>query len=103
MSPWTVVRAAWHGRGVYGWQDWTDRVDRREMPHTPCPLVQPLPRRVPKPTIKPATAVSHSGATGALGNSSGRMSHMMKPADRRPATNDRRKPRSLVGRMTAPA
>lgn len=31
MNVWTVVRAAWHGRGVYGWQDWTDRVDRAAM------------------------------------------------------------------------
>jgi hypothetical protein len=31
MSVWTVVRAAWHGRRVYGWQDWRCPVDRAAM------------------------------------------------------------------------
>ena len=31
-----------------------ERGDRRLMPHRPWPLVQPLPRRVPKPTSRPA-------------------------------------------------
>ena len=31
-----------------------DRTDNRAIPHTPCPLVQPLPSRVPKPTSTPA-------------------------------------------------
>ena len=32
-----------------------DRFDERAMPHTPWPLVQPLPSRVPNPTSSPAT------------------------------------------------
>ena len=32
-----------------------DRVDKREMPQTPCPLVQPAPKRVPMPTSNPET------------------------------------------------
>ena len=31
-----------------------DRADKRAMPHTLCPEVQPPLRRVPKPTSKPA-------------------------------------------------
>lgn len=31
-----------------------ERGARRAMPHTPCPLVQPLPRLVPTPTSRPA-------------------------------------------------
>ena len=30
-----------------------ERGDRRARPQTPCPLVQPLARRVPKPTRRP--------------------------------------------------
>jgi hypothetical protein len=33
----------------------SDRGDSRLRPQTPCPLVQPLPNRVPKPTSRPAT------------------------------------------------
>ena len=35
-----------------------ERGDRRAMPQTPCPLVQPLPRRVPNPTSSPAAISS---------------------------------------------
>ena len=38
-----------------------ERAEKRLMPHTPWPLVQPLPRRVPIPTSRPAIA-----STGAL-------------------------------------
>lgn len=34
------------------------RMESREMPQTPCPLVQPLPRTEPKPTNRPATISS---------------------------------------------
>jgi hypothetical protein len=41
----------------------SDRPDMRLRPQTPCPLVQPLPRRVPTPTSKPATtAVASPGS-----------------------------------------
>ena len=32
----------------------TERIDRRLIPQIPCPLVQPEPKRVPKPTKRPA-------------------------------------------------
>jgi hypothetical protein len=32
-----------------------ERGERRESPHTPWPLVQPEPNRLPKPTSRPAT------------------------------------------------
>lgn len=38
------------------------RGDTRVRPQTPCPLVQPLPSRVPTPTSKPATATTGSDA-----------------------------------------
>src|SRR5208282_3321817 len=41
----------------------SERRDRRASPHTPCPLVQPLPSRVPKPTRRPATASVGSEAS----------------------------------------
>lgn len=31
-----------------------ERGERRATPHTPCPLVQPFPKRDPKPTSSPA-------------------------------------------------
>jgi hypothetical protein len=34
-----------------------DRIERRGMPQTPWPLVQPLARRVPTPTRRAATIV----------------------------------------------
>ena len=41
----------------------SERPDRREIPQMPWPLVQPEPRRVPKPTSNPArmTAGSETG------------------------------------------
>src|SRR5690606_27214501 len=38
-----------------------ERGDRRDKPQTPCPLVQPEPSRVPKPTSKPATTTHIQG------------------------------------------
>ena len=32
-----------------------DRIESLAMPHTPCPLVQPDPKRLPNPTNKPPT------------------------------------------------
>lgn len=29
------------------------RLERRDKPHTPCPLVHPFPKRVPNPTRRP--------------------------------------------------
>jgi len=33
-----------------------DLIENHGKPHTPCPLVQPLPNLVPKPTKNPDTA-----------------------------------------------
>ena len=35
----------------------SDRADKRAMPQTPCPEVQPPLSRVPKPTSRPATTM----------------------------------------------
>ena len=40
----------------------SERGESRANPHTPCPLVQPPPRRVPKPTNSPP-AMMISGGT----------------------------------------
>ena len=42
----------------------SDASDPREMPHRPCPDVQPPPRRVPNPTSRPAA--SNTGVAVAL-------------------------------------
>src|SRR6185295_10956275 len=44
-----------------------ERGERRAMPQIPCPDVQPLPRRVPKPTSRPviATTIQLGGIAGA--------------------------------------
>jgi hypothetical protein len=41
------------------------------MPQTPCPLVQPLPSTVPKPTSKPATGSNQPEAIGVAERLSG--------------------------------
>jgi hypothetical protein len=47
----------------------SERTERLPKPHTPCPLVQPEPHTVPKPTNKPATSnklTARDGITGAV-------------------------------------
>src|SRR5262249_17378622 len=39
----------------------SEAIERREMPQTPWPDVQPPPRRVPNPTSTPATTNTDSG------------------------------------------
>src|SRR5690349_19087893 len=41
----------------------SERGDKRATPQTPCPLVQPEPYRVPKPTSKPAPISTGSDAS----------------------------------------
>ena len=43
----------------------SDRPDPRASPHTPWPLVQPLPMAVPRPTRKPAHTVAQPRNSGA--------------------------------------
>src|SRR5258708_33631022 len=45
----TVMRAVAMKTGVAT----SERGERRETPHTPCPLGQPEPSRVPNPTSRP--------------------------------------------------
>jgi hypothetical protein len=55
------------GEGIHGDREGTcavaasERRESRARPQTPWPLVQPLPRRVPNPTGRPAT-ISRAGA-----------------------------------------
>ena len=67
-----------------------DRCDRRLTPHTPCPLVHPLPIRVPKPTSKPATM--RTGHPANLAGSQSVASRTASAPKGRPAI----KPQALV-------
>jgi hypothetical protein len=61
-----------------------ERCDRRESPHTPCPLVHPLPRRAPYPTRRPpAIAIGQDAPSVAAGTTTPAKS----PAPSRPARN----------------
>ena len=48
----------------------SERGENRARPQTPCPLVQPLARRVPKPTSNPPTirVAALASITGAAGS-----------------------------------
>ena len=43
-----------------------DLAERRDRPQIPCPLVQPLPSRVPNPTINPAIMITGQDAVTML-------------------------------------
>jgi hypothetical protein len=45
----------------------TDRGERLPIPQTPCPLVQPPPKRVPKPTNRPLLINSPKEAVDSAG------------------------------------
>src|ERR671917_2687039 len=47
----------------------TERRERRATPQRPWPLVQPEPRRVPKPTRRPPARIVGSGARTLTGTS----------------------------------
>src|SRR5439155_23565925 len=67
--------------------------ESRLTPQMPCPLVQPPPRRVPKPTTAPAT--SRTGRAAWLtANAPGRTEAKAIPPAIRPATKAARQPRS---------
>jgi hypothetical protein len=44
-----------------------DLADNLPKPHTPWPLVQPLPQTVPKPTKSPAGMSKYKGLAGKVG------------------------------------
>ena len=48
-----------------------DRIENLAIPQTACPLVQPLPIRVPKPTRKPPVPSSQTGKPTLKGFSAG--------------------------------
>lgn len=81
--------------------DAMDRADTRETPQTPCPLVHPEPRRVLKPTRKPAIMI-----VGAPADNSNAMdwpvSDHIKGALTRPITNRIRHNRSSTGDTIMP-
>jgi len=63
-----------------------DRGESRLMPHTPCPLVHPLPSLVPKPTRSPAAASTQYGRTIPRLNAPGQNTLRTTPRPNRPAT-----------------
>jgi len=64
-----------------------ERGESRLTPHTPCPLVQPLPRLAPKPTRRPAgTRTTYGVSTRPRkGSPASRLRH--SPPTTRPPTN----------------
>ena len=48
-----------------------ERAEKRDMPHTPWPLVHPLAKVVPAPTKSPATTISQGGNCNSPSNKEG--------------------------------
>src|SRR5690606_18827124 len=67
----------------------TERSDRRLIPQTPWPLVQPLPSCVPKPTRSPATSTPPRGPVALGGRAAGYAARTRSPEATRPARNHR--------------
>jgi len=61
-----------------------ERVEKRDIPHTPCPLVQPLASDVPTPTKSPAIIINHGGRLKSPSNNSGAISEVTTPAISKP-------------------
>ena len=62
-----------------------ERVEKRDIPHTPCPLVQPLASEVPTPTKSPATIINQEGIFKSPSNNSGAINEVATPAISKPA------------------
>ena len=76
-----------------------ERGDSRAMPQTPCPDVQPLLSRVPKPTRSPPTAITIR-LVGICGTGSVKPSSAAESgAAIRPAMKVARQARSVAGRI----
>ena len=71
--------------------------DRRLTPHTPCPLVQPLPMRVPNPTSSPAPATQASGR--GEGPIAGRSRQPEDEAREQQAQEEREAPAALAAQL----
>ena len=70
----------------------SERGDPRPMPQTPWPLVQPTPRRVPNPTIRPAMISSQIGAVRVHGWQNTAEGAVDQRGDEHPARKARRQP-----------
>jgi hypothetical protein len=73
-----------------------DRGDTFARPHTPCPLVHPDPKRVPKPTSNPATASSGSPCANSIGPNP-----MTAAGSTRPIRKASRQPFAPISPLTA--
>ncbi|CAI8378934.1 MAG: Uncharacterised protein [Halieaceae bacterium] len=72
----------------------SDRGDRRPSPHTPWPLVQPPPMRVPRPTRSPLVTINHNGAVDSAGTGWPMTLYVSKPPSSKPTKNRVRHRRS---------
>jgi hypothetical protein len=79
----------------------SERTERRPNPHTPCPLVQPEPSTVPKPTNSPAKMSKGSGRVATAGVCSSAAA--AAPANTKPAMKAQRQARSSTGAFLAGA
>ena len=70
----------------------SERSEKRLSPHTPWPLVQPLPMRTPTPTSKPAATIA-PGPTSTVAAGSGANSCQRPRRDQQPA--DEQQPHAL--------
>ena len=61
-----------------------ERVEKRDMPHTPWPLVHPLANVVPAPTKSPATTISQGGNCNSPSNKDGANTLTATPANNSP-------------------
>jgi hypothetical protein len=78
-----------------------ERTEKRLIPHTPWPLVQPLPKRVPTPTMNPA-ASKVGNDRGDAPMLSGAQSAAAAPAASKPRKNSARHQTSPLVRWRRP-
>lgn len=80
-----------------------ERGESLEMPQTPCPLVQPFPSWVPKPTRRPAVATVARPVVDVEAKACGQTTRTTSPASKSPARNQPRKLASAgLGRKRPP-
>src|SRR5688572_7791194 len=72
----------------------SERFEKRPSPQTPCPLVQPLPSRVPKPTRNPAASSREAGPVWNRGGGVGTNRSRTPPTIVIPPRNAMRQARS---------
>ncbi len=76
----------------------SDRTERRESPQTPCPLVQPPPTHVPRPTRSPPTSRTGVGAEIKIAASGSTMDRCIKTPTTRPLRKRTRHTKSPADR-----